>query len=244
MKKISSRDKIEKEFVDLFSEKFFKQLDKYGELISCFDDKNFTERQSYGLVVSSLMDMGNKLDFVLTEVGVVRSGGVSKNGRVDYLIGYGKWLFLVELKLIFSGLNNINRKATNCANSWDEKGSGVVNQLLSISKEQNKILAVIIREHKYQAEIVKLPMLIVMYAPYSEVAGDSTPDVIKKNKKNTKERHEVIANQLKCTHKDKLLILKKPIVRKHTRRNGTPWYRTTYGVGIMAGALGLMNRRK
>lgn len=237
---------IQQEFFELFSKNFFTQCEKYGDLISCFDEKNFTERQSYSLVVASLMDMGkhvnNIVDFVLTEVGMVRNGeGEDKksSGRVDYLIGFGRCLFLIELKLEFVRLGksaNVPKNCVpkNCANAWDAKASGVVRQLRLIDEKMNPVLQEIIGRRNYHNMVVKLPMLIVMYA-----SDSSEKNLKEKEEKKTGLgiRHRAIAGQLKCTF-NQFYLLANTSTRYHTRRNNspTPCYRTTFGVGIMAGA--------
>jgi len=220
---------IQKKFFKLFSKTFFMQFEKYGALIGCFDEKNFNERQSYGLVVTSLMGMKG-LDFVLTEVGMVRNGdGEDKksSGRVDYLIGFGGWLFLIELKLKFAGLKNTASESSSCADAWDAKASGVVSQLKGITCAKNPVLRNIISERKYKG-VVKLPMLIVMYAPFSieNILSDEV-------KEKVKGRHRTIASQLMCTFKNGCRTLENPISRKHTNKKGGKQWRTTYGVGIM-----------
>lgn len=235
MRQNQSSSTVQGEFFKSFSKTFFMQFEKYGDLIGCFDDKNFNERQSYGLVVTSLMDIKG-VDFVLTEVGMVRNGdveGKKSSGRVDYLIGFGGWLFLIELKLEFSGLKDIEKVSSNCANAWGDKANGVVSQLKGITTKNNPVLRKIIRNGKYEG-FVKFPMLIVMYAPYNK--EDISSDEVKEKVKG---RHSAIARQLRCTFIDKYCILKTPIPRKHTNRKGGVQLRTTYGVGIMAGSKGL-----
>lgn len=235
-----SSKEIQEKFFGLFSEHFFSQCEKYSDLISCFDERNFTERQSYSLVVSSLMDMGknpdNVVDFVLTEVGMVRNGdGEDKksSGRVDYLIGFGNYLFLIELKLEFVRFGKSASLPKNCANAWDAKASGVVKQLRLIDEKMNPVLQEII-DRRNCHRIVKLPVLIVMYA-----SDSSEKDLKKKEDKKTGlgKRHGAIAGELKCAF-NQFHSLANTSTRYHTRKNDspTPCYRTTYGVGIMAGA--------
>lgn len=238
-----SNSTVQGEFFGLFTKKFFKKFEEYGHLISCFDDKNFNERQSYGLVVASLMDMGKDInnkgkvvDFVLTEVGMVRNGGVEgkkSSGRVDYLIGFGGWLFLIELKLKFVGLKIPSKKSEKCA-PWNGD-NGVVTQLETINSSDDIVLNKIIesKQPEYNG-VIEFPMLMVVYANYNKL---TSPDKAKEHKSETKvnKRHDSVAEQLDCIFKE-CHILKNPIRREHTNKKGGKQWRTTYGVGIMAGS--------
>jgi len=247
-----SSSKIQGVFFKSFSRTFFERFKEYGGLISCFD-KNFNERQSYGLVVTSLMDIGKHIedkgkvvDFVLTEVGMIRNGGVEgkkSGGRVDYLIGFGGWLFLIELKLKFVKLGKSVKPgksdsvSKSCAVAWDESDDGVVRQLRAIKKEQNPALDKIIEERRYEKnrKIFRFPLLIVMYASDNKKDSLSNEEIAGKKEK-LPEKHSAIAGGLNCAF-NQFYPLANTITRYHTRRTSlTPCYRTTYGVGIMAGA--------
>lgn len=243
MRRNQSSSAVQEEFFKSFSKNFFMQFGKYGDLIGCFDDKNFNERQSYGLVVTSLMEMGkdvdNKgkvVDFVLTEVGMVRNGGVKgkkSSGRVDYLIGFGGWLFLIELKLKFVGLKIPSKKSEKCA-PWNGD-NGVVTQLETINSSDDIVLSKIIKSKQPEYNgVIEFPMLMVVYANYNKL---TSPDKAKEHKSETKvkNRHDSVAEQLDCIFKE-CHILEKPIRREHTNKKGGKQWRTTYGVGIMAGS--------
>lgn len=243
-----SSSAVQGDFFGLFCKNFFARFKEYGDLIGCFDDKNFNERQSYGLVVASLMDigkdddnMGKVVDFVLTEVGMVRNGGMEgkkSSGRVDYLIGFGGWLFLIELKLKFVGLKIPRKKSEKCA-PWNGD-NGVVTQLETINSD-DIVLSKIIesKQPKYNGyngviKVIKFPMLMVVYANYNKL---TSPDKAKEHKSETKvnNRHGSVTEQLDCIFEE-CHILEKPIRREHTNKKGGKQWRTTYGVGIMAGS--------
>lgn len=236
MKKDPSSEKVQEEFFNSFSKNFFKRFKDSGDLIGC-SESNFTERQSYGLVVASLMDMGKDVvDFVLTEVSIERAVKEEKsNGRVDYLIGYKKWLFLVELKLAFSGLEG-RENTQRFGRAWSDKESGVVSQLESINIEDsgnNSHLQKIIQKRGYNNELVKFPILVVVYANYNQTESGISPSD-SAMRETIEGMRDFVFQQLKSCKYEALEIVSIP--RPHTNKKGGKQHRTTQGVSIMAGA--------
>lgn len=231
--KRSSKDgaaqRVTKDLVYKLSENLFTHLANEIELLGVFGTR-LQERWLYGYVARSLGNIISSDDCLVTEAPISRNG---KNGRVDFLLSYRKWLFLVEMKAMGCSATKDVSSGSRFQSNWNNKlkvEAGAVSQLINLREEDSARIRAI-AEMRGLKGVVCLPILLCSYtmlgASYAGLEKRSWPDL-----EQIRKQHDLVRSALGTTELAAFCLSRtKPFIQAG---KGTQW-RATAGYSIFAG---------